>query len=283
MRRERKTLVDDIHTSLPDELKPYVEQASDKGASSWLNALPLKDQNLDLNKEQFTDAVKLRYNEPLQNLPSHCPCGERFNATHAMSCKKGGFVASRHDNIRDFLTVCLDRVCSDVEAEPHLLPITNEKFELKSANISDDARLDVKARGFWRKGETAFFDVRVTHVNSSSSKNLRTSQIFRRHEEAKKREYLERVLEVEHGSFTPLVFGTNGGTGDECAKFLKVLAQKLSEKNDERYEDTISWLRTRLSMEVTRSSLLCLRGSRTPFRSYKADDIGLDNVLSEIS
>ena len=31
--------------------------------------------------------------------------------------------------------------------------------------------------------------------------------------QAKKREYNERILEVENGSFTPLVFGTNGGMG----------------------------------------------------------------------
>ena len=80
--------------------------------------------------------------------------------------------------------------------EPHLIPLTNEKFALKSANTSEEARLDIKAKGFWRKGETAFFDVRVTHVNSKSSKNLKTAQTFRRHEDAKKREYLERVLEV---------------------------------------------------------------------------------------
>ena len=199
-----------------------------------------------------------------------------------MDCKKGGFISQRHDNIRDFLTVCLDKVCKDVQTEPHLLKVTNERFSHMSANTSDEARLDIKARGFWRKGETAFFDVRVTHVNSNSSKNLSTSQSFRRHEEAKKREYLERVLNVEHGSFTPLVFGTNGGMGLECQKFLRNLAMKMSENCEERYENIICWLRTRISMEITRSSLLCLRGSRVPFRSYDLDDIGLDNALSGV-
>ena len=147
-----------------------------------------------------------------------------------------------------------------MQTEPRLLPVTQEKFELRSANTSDEARLDIKAKGFWRKGETAFFDVRVTHVNSESSKNLDTSKQFRRHEDAKKREYLERVLEVEHATFTPLVFGTNGGMGEECGRFLTHLASKLSDKSNEKYSDTITWLRTRLSMELTRASLLCLRG-----------------------
>ena len=164
--------------------------------------------------------------------------------------------------------------------EPHLIPLTNEKFALKSVNTSEEARLDIKGKGFWQKGETAFFDVRVTHVNSKSSNNLKTAQTFRRHKEAKKREYLDRMLEVEHDSFTPLIFGTNGGFGQECSKFLKELARKLSEKTDNDYGNVITWLRTRISMEIIRSSLLCLRGSRFPFRCYQVKDICLDNAFA---
>ena len=46
------------------------------------------------------------------------------------------------------------------------------------------------------------------------------------------------------------------------------------------YGTVITWLRTRLSMEITRASLLCLRGSRTPFRHYQTDDVGLENMFS---
>ena len=49
---------------------------------------------------------------------------------------------------------------------------------------------------------------------------------------------------VEMGSFTPLVFGTNGGMGADCNSFLKRLAEKLSEKNEEPYHITITWIRT---------------------------------------
>ena len=55
------------------------------------------------------------------------------------------------------------------------------------------------------------------------------------------------------GSFTPLVFGTNGGMGADCNCFLKRLAEKLSEKNEEPYHITITWIRTLLSFEILRS------------------------------
>ena len=51
------------------------------------------------------------------------------------------------------------------------------------------------------------------------------------------------------GSFTPLVIGTNGGMAGDCNCFLKLLPEKLSEKNEEPYHITITWIRTLLSFE----------------------------------
>ena len=125
---------------------------------------------------------------------------------------------------------------------------------------------------------TAFFYVRITHVNSHSHKNQPTSKVFRRHEQAKKREYMQRVLDIEHGSLTPLVFWPNDGMGNECAQFISALASKLSYKNNEKYPDVVTWLRTRLSIEILRSALLCVRGSRFPFRKRHTEDFGLMNI-----
>ena len=83
---------------------------------------------------------------------------------------------------------------------------------------------------------------------------------------AKKREYLQRVLDVENGAFTPLVFGTNGGLG-ECARFLSSLSAKISLKDDETYAHTITWIRTKLSFEILRSAIACVRGARIPFHT----------------
>ena len=202
-----------------------------------------------------------------------------------MSCKKGGFVTRRHDNLRDIFTVLLNKVCIDVENEPHLLPVTNEIFNHRTANTENEARLDVKANGFWRRGQTSFFDIRVTHVNSQSNLSKHTTEIFHQHEAAKKREYNQRVLEIEHGNFTPLIFGTNGGMGEECKKFVTALASKLSEKQNEEYSVVMSWLRIRISFEILRSVILCVRGSRVPFRAKNqqlGDDLRLNNIECDL-
>ena len=126
-----------------------------KGASLWLTAIPLKDQGSALNKQEFRDYLRLRYNLPLQDLPSTCACGQPFNVSHALSCKKGGFVAQRHDGVRNQLTYVLSKVFKNVQVKPHLQPLDNEAMNLRSATTSSDPRLDVKAGGFWSRGETA--------------------------------------------------------------------------------------------------------------------------------
>ena len=171
---------------LPPKVHGFAIQARDKGASSWLTALPLREQGFDLNKEQFWDALSLRYNIPLEGLPNTSACGDTFIVAHALSCKKGGFVAMQHDNIRDILTSFLGKVCKDVQSEPHLIPLENEVLHLNMANRSEEAHLDIKANGFWQHGQTSFFDIRIMHVNTMSNRNKSTKAIFRNHELAKK-------------------------------------------------------------------------------------------------
>ncbi|KAG1655829.1 Carnitine O-acetyltransferase [Nymphon striatum] len=66
--------------------------------------------------------------------------------------------------------------------------------------------------------------------NEINGSNQSASDIFKSVKE-------QRVLEIEHASFTPLVFGTNGGMGTECQKFVSALATKLAEKKKEEYSE----------------------------------------------
>ena len=61
LRRDLRTLkadntkpkIESIDASFNPELLHLAQQARDKGASSWLNAIPLKDQGLTSNKQQL--------------------------------------------------------------------------------------------------------------------------------------------------------------------------------------------------------------------------------------
>ena len=78
-----KSRMESIDSTLPLDLLWSVNQSRDKGASSWLNAVPLVDQGLVLNKEEFRDPLRLRYHVPLSDLPSMCVCGEKYSVCHA--------------------------------------------------------------------------------------------------------------------------------------------------------------------------------------------------------
>ena len=158
-------------------------------------------------------------------------------------------------------------VCYDVHVEPALQPITGEELA-RGTNKAPDARLDVHCRGFWERQSAAFFDTRVCHPNADSYRDLSLKQIYRIHENEKKRKHNSRVTEIEQGTFTPLVFTTTGGMADECLRCHSRLAELLSAKKQESYATTISWVRAKVSFAILRSALLCLRGSRTPRRRY---------------
>ena len=102
-RAAAKSRIDRIDESLSPDLLQSVQQTRDKGASSWLNAIAIEEHGLALNKQEFRDSLCLHYNPPLPNLPSYCACGEMFTVNHALSCKKEGFLAQRHETIRDLL------------------------------------------------------------------------------------------------------------------------------------------------------------------------------------
>ena len=112
--------------------------------------------------------------------------------------------------------------------------------------------------------QNIYFSTLLTPLQTNQNKT--SEQIFRSHELEKKRTYHQRIIEIEQGHFTPVVFGTNGGMGVEGNCFLKRLVELLSIKQDETYESVMTWLRTRLSFEIIRSIHLSIRGSRTPFR-----------------
>ena len=156
-----------------------------------------------------------------------CGYGVQFSLDHAMVCQRGGFIIPRHNELRDLETEMLRMVCYDVEVEPVLQEVTRETLN-HGANKAPDARLDIHARGFWERQRSAFFDVRVCHPNADSYRDLTPKQIYKKHENKKKRQYAEREIEIEKGTLTPLVFTTTGKMADEWVKYHSRLVKVIA-------------------------------------------------------
>jgi len=114
--------------------------------------------------------------------------------------------------------------------------------------------------------------VKKNNQKQKQTYNMHASHSHTSQENEKKRKYNQRVMDVEMGTFTPLVFGRNGGMGPDCQNFLRTLANKFSTKNDEPYASVISWLRIQLSFVILRTVHKCVRGSRYPFKSREVSE-----------
>ena len=134
--------------------------------------------------------------------------------------------------VRDMLAEVIDDVACDVRIEPPLQPLTGEVLQATGANREDEARLDVAARDFWQRGKMAFFDVRIFNPFAKTHLDQKLDTVFKNQEALKKAAYNERVIRVEHGSFTPVVISAFGGFGRETGKFVSRLTEKISEKHD---------------------------------------------------
>ena len=136
------------------------------------------------------------------------------------------------NEIRDFTVEILKEICSDVRPESSLQPLNGEILAYASAITSNEARSDVLARGFWIRGQTAFADIMVSNPLVNCYRNQTLEASHRRIENEKKRAYNERIIHVEHGSFTLIVFSCFGGISRECATFYSHAAELLAEKRN---------------------------------------------------
>ena len=264
LRKEKR--IQDKYDVLFAEANPTTQRAlkcaREKGASSWLTFLPLENLGYSVNQEEFRDALALRYNWRIDDVPKHCGCGQTSDIDHLLSCKLGGYVAMRHDKLRDTVATFLKEVCHDVRTEPALLVIGNKEHFPNSANTSDNARLDVSARGVWAPFDRTFFDIRVSHPNCPSNANRPLEQIYRLNEQEKKRQYNERVMSIEKGTFTPLVLTTTGGMSNECTALFRRVAGLMARKSKDKYADVLRHIRVRTRVALLKSTLIALRGFR---------------------
>ena len=133
----------------------------------------------------------------------------------------------------------------------------------RTAYKEDGARLHIVAESFWgRDQQPAFFDVKVFNPLAPSYRNTSLSKCYRRNELEKRRAYDERIREVKHGSFSPLVFSTAGGVGATANVVYNRIASLIADKNGKPYSKTINWMRCRLSFSLPRSAIMCIRGAR---------------------
>ena len=277
-------LVDAICSAEP-RLKRVIQFAREKGASNIWTTLPNEKFGLLFGaKEDFWDALALRYHRPINNLQPTCACGETYSLDHSQICKTGGFIHMRHDDPVTLLAQEAKKVFNDVQVEPSLAPLTGEDLEARSANRADNARSDLVIRSFYRPQRRAFFDLKVFYPFARSYLSKSPEQLYRTFANAKKNEYEQRIRDVEDGDFSPLIMSSSGGMGPEMQIMVKHLCRKIAAKQKVSYDKVIGVLRCKLAFQMMHSAIVCLRGSRSIRRSHSVRDpmLELDIAASDL-
>ena len=93
-----------------------------------------------------------------------------------------------------------------------------------------------------------------------SNRRLSLPQCFRSHEREKRRVYDQRVREVKHGSFMPLVFTAMGGMGKAPKVTYGWIAGPglIATKRDQPYSQVIGCMRFVLGISLVRSAVVLL-------------------------
>ncbi len=172
-------------------------------------------------------------------------------------------------------------VAFDVKIEPGLAKVSKHVRLAPGTNTEDNARSDVSARGIFSSHEVTFFDVRITNPNAPSHKELSLADVYKKNEREKMKAYNDRILQVEKGSFVPLVYTTTGGMGPQCVRTHKRIAELVANRKNERYADVMSHIRTRLRFSLLKSVLVAVRGARGK-RLHPWEEDNLSNISFNI-
>jgi hypothetical protein len=169
---------------------PWYVYKRSASTGAWLTTLPNLLNGSDLSAEEFRDGDRLRLGLKPTSLPPRCNgCGEHFTIEHPMSCRKGGLILHHHND----LVSTWGQLCgqahtpSTVSDEPLIQPSQDMPVAGTTRTVpSPELRGDLAVHGFWTRGQTAIFDVRITDTDQPTNRNTDPSKVLLHHDWRKK-------------------------------------------------------------------------------------------------
>ena len=284
-RRLRRVMRTGANKGLMNELLSHVDGAAKRRlvrsseTGLWLTTTPNRMNGTLLSADEFRDSLRIRFGMDPLHLQSQCDgCNQRFSVEHAMNCKKGGLITIRHDDIKDeWHQLCAQALTPSAVSDEPLIYSGRAVLQEVQNNATATAptprpdstaelvppehRGDVAAHGFWQRGTTAVFDVRITDTEAPSYRRMDPAKVLARHEKEKKDKYLDACL-ARRRQFTPLVFSVDGLRGKETNAAIKRVSALLAKKWNRQYSDVCGYTRSRLSIALVRATSMCLRSAR---------------------
>ena len=269
----------------PDHYQRIIKRATSTG--QWLSVIPTTDSNTILAPVEFIDSVCLRYGIRPQHLPKYCDgCHGPFTIEHSLNCKKDGLVILRHNELRDQLAALAAAAFtpSAVRLEPKInapstapLGPTPVAPPTPTLDQSSNARGDLLVRGLVNSGTDTIIDFQVTHLDSQSYLTTEPLKLLQSHEHSKNRKYKQSCI-AQRRDFVPFIASCDGLIGPHAKKLLQRIAQELSKKWSQPFSSVTSYVYSRISLSLVRSTYMCLRGSRIPASSMSSSAFSYDET-----
>ena len=95
--------------------------------------------------------------------------------------------------------------------------------------VPAESRADISAHGFWKRGTTAMFDIRIVNLDAVSYLRMTPEKALAKAEKENKELYPQACLERRR-NFNPMVLSADGIPGAEALAAHKRLAALLSYK-----------------------------------------------------
>ena len=120
--------------------------------------------------------------------------------------------------------------------------------------------------------------MKISNPHAKTSRKLHKNA-YEYHETLKNSKYQQKILNVEQSSFCPLIFRCTGGARPTATRTMQRLAEKLSEKR-QSYPESKNYIRTKKSFALLKSSILCIRVSRS-LRKVQFIDNSISAIVDE--
>ena len=194
-----------------------------------------------------------------------CICGKSVTGEHDPLCARGEF-SIVHQNVGIWLPPCSQKyapICVrwafpsetgwwDPFRKIHqqkqcMIPRLIQQWMHRATTGSRCFRLIIRAFNLFA------YSYRLTTISSS----------YKLYEKEKKGWYGQRIWEIEHCSFTRLVFSLTGGMAREATIFYMRLTSLLSEQWEQPYIVIMGWLQCTLGFSLLQLSIQCLWGAQS--------------------
>ena len=144
-----------------------------------------------------------------------------------------------------------------------------------NVQVPAESRSDVSAYGFWKRGNTAMFDIQIFNLDAVSYLRMTLEKALAKVEKENNDLYLQACLEHRR-TFTPMVYSADGIPGAEAVAAQKRLAALLRYNLKREYYEMCGFDRARMSLAIVMSNSLllhvsCDNGARIQHRPELTD------------